>query len=65
MIDEIGSVLLEICKETNLSMLLVEQNLNFARRIAENCLILQKGTAVFFGGIDSLDSKTAKRFLSV
>lgn len=65
MIDEIGSVLLEICKETHLSMLLVEQNLNFARRIAENCLILQKGAAVFFGGIDSLDSKTAKRFLSV
>lgn len=64
-VEGFGRVLRRICAETGLSVLLVEQNLGFARKMAENFLILQKGKAVCSGRMEQLDEQTVRRFLSV
>lgn len=64
-VEEIGEILMRVCKETRLSFLLVEQNLDFARAMAERYIILEKGTVVSSGKTGSLGSAEVKRYLSV
>ena len=45
-VHEIGSVILRLNEETGLTILLVEQKLPFARRVASEFLILEKGRCV-------------------
>ena len=65
LVEELGKTLRQIGKESRLSILLVEQNLNFAQRMAERYLILQKGTAVCSGKMAALDRSAVQHYLSV
>ena len=51
-IDEIVDTLIEVRKRHNLSMLLVEQNLNFLSKLSDRVLILQKGSIAHEVGAD-------------
>lgn len=64
-VDEIGHILKQICSEMTLSILLVEQNLDFAREMAENYIILQKGAIACSGKTAELKESAIKQFLSV
>ena len=64
-VEEIGTILKRVCAETRLSMLLVEQNLDFARAMAERYVILEKGAAVSSGRIDEIGRSEVRRYLSV
>lgn len=64
-VNEMAAVINQISKDMNLSLILVEQNLNFARRIAESYVILQKGKIVSEGNMEDLSGEIAKEFLSV
>ncbi|HCW79941.1 MAG TPA: urea ABC transporter ATP-binding subunit UrtE [Ruminococcaceae bacterium] len=64
-VEDLERILKKICKESGLSILLVEQNINFARSMAQKFLILQKGTVACSGPINKLDDNSAKHFLSV
>lgn len=64
-VEGFGRVLLRICAETGLSVLLVEQNLSFAREMAGDFMILQKGEAVCSGKMPELGEETVRRYLSV
>lgn len=62
---EIASTINAISKEMGLSVILVEQNLKFARRIADRFLIMQKGQIVCRGAIGGLTDEVGRQYLSV
>lgn len=62
---EIAGIINAIHQEIGLSVIVVEQNLKFAKRIAERFLIMQKGQIVLEGSIDELTDEVGKKYLSV
>lgn len=62
---EIAGLINQISKEMGLSVIVVEQNLKFARRVADKFLIMQKGQIVCSGPIGELTDETGKKYLSV
>lgn len=64
-VHEIGSVILRLNEETGVTILLVEQKLPFARRVASEFRILEKGRCVAGGAIDRLSDDLVHQHLSV
>jgi urea transport system ATP-binding protein len=64
-VHEIGDVLLRLNAQAGVTLLLVEQKLPFARRIATNFRIFEKGRSVAAGAIDALTDDVVRRHLSV
>jgi urea ABC transporter ATP-binding protein UrtE len=48
-VQQIGDLILEIAESTNISFLVVEQNLDLALRVAHRCMIMNMGQIVFEG----------------
>ncbi len=64
-VHEIGDIVLRLNKEEGLTVLLVEQKLPFARRVASEFCILDKGRKVADGAIDDLTDQVVRAYLSV
>jgi urea transport system ATP-binding protein len=64
-VHEIGDIILKLNKEEGLTMLLVEQKLPFARRVASEFSILDKGRQGAAGPIASLTDQVVQAHLSV
>ena len=64
-VHEIGDIILKLNKEEGLTVLLVEQKLPFARRVASEFCILDKGRRVAAGAIDELTDQVVHAHLSV
>ena len=64
-VHEIGDVILKLNQEAGVTVLLVEQKLPFARRVASEFHILEKGRRVAGGPIDQLTSDVVREHLSV
>lgn len=64
-VAEIAETLKKIAAETGITIVLVEQNLKFARRVADDYLIMQKGTIVAAGKMTELDDGIIRKYLSV
>jgi urea transport system ATP-binding protein len=64
-VHEIGDIILRLNRETGVTVLLVEQKLPFARRVASAFRILEKGRCVAGGSIDELTDGVVGRHLSV
>jgi urea transport system ATP-binding protein len=64
-VHEIGDILLKLNGEEGLTVLLVEQKLPFARRVASEFCILDKGRRVAAGAIGELTDDVVKAHLSV
>ena len=64
-VREIGEVIRKLNREEGLTVLLVEQKLPFARQVADDFCILEKGRVVAEGGIEELDDEIVAKFLSV
>ena len=64
-VREIGDVIVRLNKEKGMTVLLVEQKLPFARRIASEFRILEKGRCVAQGAIDALTDDVVRSHLSV
>lgn len=62
---EIADTLRKIAQETGITIAVVEQNLKFARRLAEDFVIIQKGAVVAEGSMDQLTDDIIKKHLSV
>lgn len=62
---EIADILRRIAEETGITIAVVEQNLKFARRLAEDYVIIQKGTVVASGKLEELNDEITKKYLSV
>jgi urea transport system ATP-binding protein len=63
-VHEIGEVITRL-RSTGLTVLLVEQKLPFARRVASDVRILDKGRLVVSGGIEELTDEMVQRHLTV
>jgi urea transport system ATP-binding protein len=64
-VHEIGDVILKLNREANLTVLLVEQKLPFARRVASDFRVLEKGRCVAGGSIGELTDDIVHAHLSV
>jgi urea transport system ATP-binding protein len=64
-IDQIGDALLKIKKETGISILLVEQYLDFAQELGDIFYILDRGAVVAHGPIAELTGDVVKQHLMV
>jgi urea transport system ATP-binding protein len=64
-VHEIGDIVLQLNKEEGLTVLLVEQKLPFARRVASEFCVLDKGRRVAAGPIEGLTGEVVKEYLSV
>jgi len=64
-VHEIGDIVLRLNQEEGLTVLLVEQKLPFARRVASEFCILDKGRRVASGTIDELTDDVVRAHLSV
>ncbi|HEX7027196.1 MAG TPA: urea ABC transporter ATP-binding subunit UrtE [Gammaproteobacteria bacterium] len=64
-VREIGDIIRRLNKEQGLTVLLVEQKLPFARRVADRFTLLDKGRVVAKGMIDQLNDEIVKQHLSV
>jgi len=64
-VQQIGEVILRLNREMGLTVLLVEQKLPFARRVASQACILDKGRLVVSGGVDVLTDELVRQHLSV
>jgi len=64
-VQQIGDVILKLNKEENLTVLLVEQKLPFARRVGQYFTIMDKGRSVAKGAMSDLDDSLIQRHLKV
>jgi urea transport system ATP-binding protein len=64
-VHEIGDIVLRLNQEEGLTVLLVEQKLPFARRVASEFCILDKGRRVAAGAIGELTDDVVREHLSV
>ena len=64
-VHEIGDIILTLNRDAGLTVLLVEQKLPFARRVASQFCILEKGRGVAGGSIDALTDDIVRAHLSV
>src|ERR1700704_2695822 len=64
-VHHIGDILLRLNREMGLTVLLVEQKLPFARRLATEFCILEKGRRVAGGPISALSDDVVREHLSV
>ena len=64
-VHEIGDIIIRLNKEKRLTILLVEQKLPFARRVAQNFCILDKGRSVAADDMENLGEEIINRHLTV
>ncbi|MGE0449588.1 MAG: urea ABC transporter ATP-binding subunit UrtE [Vicinamibacterales bacterium] len=64
-VREIGDVILRLNREAGVTVLLVEQKLPFARRVASEFRILEKGRCVSSGRIEDLTDEVVQTHLSI
>jgi urea transport system ATP-binding protein len=64
-VHELGNVIRKLYEEEKLSVLLVEQKLPFARRVAERFFLMERGAVVASGKMDELSDDLVKKHLAV
>jgi urea transport system ATP-binding protein len=65
LVHEIGEVILKLNRDAGVTVLLVEQQLRIARRVASEFCILEKGRCVASGSIGELTDEVVREHLSV
>lgn len=64
-VSEIANILTRYHEAKKVPIIVVEQNLHFARKVGDRFLIIQKGSVVAQGDIDELTDEVSKKYLSV
>jgi len=64
-VAEIGDIILRLNRDQGLTVLLVEQKLPFARRVADRFWLMERGRLVAGGAIGELDEELVRRHLTV
>ncbi len=65
LVQQIGDILLAINRDAGVTLLLVEQHLRFARRVASDFRLLEKGRCAAAGSIDELTDELVREHLNV
>ena len=64
-VREIGDIIIRLNREENLTVILVEQKLKFARRVGQRFHLMEKGRIVAQGAMEELDDGLISRHLAV
>jgi urea transport system ATP-binding protein len=64
-VHEIGNVIRKLYEEEKLAVLLVEQKLPFARRVAERFYLMERGAVVAHGKMNELSDELVQKHLAV
>jgi urea transport system ATP-binding protein len=64
-VHEIGDIIRRLMNDLNLTVILVEQKLPFARRVADRFIILDRGRLMANGAIADLSEDLVKKYLTV
>jgi urea transport system ATP-binding protein len=64
-VHELGDIIIRLYKEEKVSVLLVEQKLPFARRVAERFFLVDRGAVVASGGMSELSDDLVRKHLTV
>ena len=64
-VQEIGQVIRRLNQDDGLTVLLVEQKLPFARKVAEHFSIMERGRLVATGAMPELDDDLVRQYLAV
>ena len=64
-VSQIGDVIMKLNQEENITVLLVEQKLPFARRVGKEFVIVDKGRTVANGSMQELSEDLIQRHLTV
>ncbi len=64
-VAEIGDIIRRLNREIGLTVLLVEQKLPFARKVADRFCILDRGRSVATGEIEQLSDELVREYLTV
>jgi len=64
-VKQIGDVILQLNEQEGLTVLLVEQKLNFARRVGKQFCLMEKGRVVAKGDMPDLSDGLIKKHLAV
>lgn len=64
-VQQIGDVIIKLNEEEDMTILLVEQKLPFARRVGKEFIIMDRGRKVAEGKMETLDDSLVKQYLTV
>jgi urea transport system ATP-binding protein len=64
-VHELGDIIQRVYREENVSVLLVEQKLPFAKRVAERFCLMDRGTLVASGPMAELSDDLVRKHLTV
>jgi urea transport system ATP-binding protein len=64
-VQEIGAIIQRLCAEMGITVLLVEQKLNFTRAVADRFAIMDRGRVVVSEEIERLDDRMIQQYLTV
>jgi len=64
-VQEIGDLIRKLNKDLGLTVLLVEQKLPFARKVADRFCLLDRGRAVASGEMPALNDELIQQYLTV
>lgn len=64
-VQEIGDIIIKLNEEANITVVMVEQKLPFARRVGKEFIIMERGRKMAAGSMDTLDDDLVKKYLTV
>lgn len=64
-VQQIGDVILQLNEEENMTVILVEQKLGFARRVGKEFRLMEKGRIVAADRMENLDDQLIRQYLAV
>lgn len=64
-VDEIAEILVRYHKQYQIPIIVVEQNLRFAKRLADKFVIMQKGMVVADGTVGELSDELVNKYLTI
>jgi len=64
-VEEIENVLIKLNKEFNLTIIIVEQNVNFIKKAANNFSILERGKIVETGNASEISNELVQKYLTI
>ena len=65
LVEEIENVLIKLNKEFNLTIIIVEQNVNFIKKAANNFSILERGMIVEEGDTSKITNNLVQKYLTI
>ena len=65
LVEEIENILIKLNKEFNLTIIIVEQNVNFIKKAANNFSVLERGKIIEEGDVSEITNDLVQKYLTI